>query len=131
MSIFSTFGTKLSHWLHGLFTGHALTYAQTLANDALNGIAAVQVALAVAGAPAKLTEELGKISAALSAIVNGATSAAVAADLTAQTKAFGDAVDALVTSGDLHIKNPQTQTAIVQAVSRVESVVAALVPSAA
>ncbi len=104
-----------------------------------NGLSEALAAAAVAGSVASVFEpanadgsanaivaEIGKIASGLIIVQNGVSAASTATDLNGHAAALAGIVTGLVTSGDIGIKNAQTQAAIGVMATKVQSVVGVL-----
>lgn len=123
----SGFFAKLDAALHNYYVkdGGAI---QTGLSEAISaaGVAASVAAIADPTGSAAVVAEIGKVSNGL-ALVQGAVKAeSTATDLNTHAANLAGLVTSLVTSGDLSIKNAQTQAAIGVMATKVQSVVGVL-----
>ncbi len=111
---------SLGHALAGVFShkdqiNAAISEAQTVAN-------AASIIFAASGHQSAVTE-IGKISDGLNLVKGAVTSEASATTLADHATNLGNLANALVTSGDINVKNADTQAGIVAVVNKVQTVV--------
>lgn len=119
-SIFHSLSAEISK----LFGGHA-AQIQAAISDAKTVAGAASIVLTATGQTAAATE-VQKINGALS-IVAGAVDSETTADTLAQHAAnLANLTTALVNSGDINVKNAQTQSTIAAVATKVQATVGAL-----
>jgi hypothetical protein len=121
------FFSKIGSVLHNFFTKDSGAI-QTGIAEALSAAKVVASVAAIADptGSAPLIAEIGKVQDGLALVSKGVTSASTATDLNGHAAALAGLVTGLVTSGDLNIKNAQTQAAIGVMATKVQSVVGVL-----
>lgn len=119
-SLFHSLGAAISK----LIGGHS-AQIQTAIADAQNLAGASAIVLAATGQSAA-SVEVGKISSALSLASSAITAEATAETLTQHATNLTDLTIALVTSGDINVKNTATQATLAAVAGKVQVTVGAL-----
>lgn len=121
------FFSKLGSVLHNFFT-HEAGPIQAGISEALAAATVVAQVATIADptGSAALVAEIGKVKDGLSLVSKGVTAASTATDLNGHAAALTDLVTGLVTSGDINVKNAQTQAAIGVMATKVQGVVGVL-----
>ena len=121
------FFSKIGNTLHNFFTkdGGAIQSGLTEAIAAANTAASVAAIADPAGA-APIVAEIGKVTNGLSLVQGAVKTETTATDLNAHAADLATLVTGLVTSGDINVKDAQTQAAIGAMATKVQSVVGVL-----
>jgi hypothetical protein len=121
------FFAKIGTALHNFFTkdGGAIQTGIAEAISAAN-VAASVAAIADPAGSAPVVAEIGKVTSGLALVQTAVKAEATATDLNGHAANLAALVTGLVTSGDLNIKDAQTQAAIGVMATKVQSVVGVL-----
>ena len=127
----TTFFSKVGSALHNFFTNNSgaiqsgLSAAMTAASVA-GSVAAIMEPAGANGGPPPVVAEIAKVQDGLNLVSKAVTTASTATDLSGHAAALSGLVTGLVSSGDIGIKNAQTQAAIGVMAVKVQSVVGVL-----
>ena len=119
------FFTQLGHSIAAFFKGHQATI-QTTIGYAQNAAGAASAVAGILGESPAVTSQIGKISDALGLVSATVTAETSAETLTQHAANLSALTSALVNSGDIGIKNAQTQAAVGTVAVKVQGVVGAL-----
>ena len=119
------FFAKIGTALHNFFTknGGAIQAGLTEAITAANVAGSVA---GVLGEAPNVTAEIAKVTDGLNLVQKAVTASSTATDLNGHAASLAGLVTGLVSSGDLNIKNAQTQAAIGVMATKVQGVVGVL-----
>jgi len=121
------FFSKIGTALHNFFTkdGGAIQAGLSEAISAA-GVAASVATIADPTGSAAIVAEIGKVTNGLALVQGAVKSESTATDLNAHASNLATLVTGLVTSGDINVKDAQTQAAIGVMATKVQSVVGVL-----
>lgn len=125
-----TFFHTLAADIEGFFKGHQATI-QTVIQEAQTAAGAATAVATILGEPPSVVAQIGKISDGLTKVGAAVTAATTAVDMTGHAQNLLTLTQGLISSGDIGVKSPVTQTAIGVAAQKVASVVGALETAAA
>ena len=124
----SGFFHSVAATLHNFFTRNGGAIQAGLSDAAAAaGVAASVASIALAPADAApVIAEISKVRDALAIVQKGVAAESTATDLSTHAANLAGAVTALVSSGDINVKNAQVQAAVGVAATKIQSVIGVL-----